>query len=181
MFIKTVQKFLKVKQTGYFDETTRRAWKNYCFNARGMSFYANVIPNTENLPKDFYESLFKKQEAKKTKPVKVLEKPTESPVEKTEPKAEEKQAEATHVATVEEKSEETKLETPVENTELKAEENPILPEETKPTLSELAQETKPTIVYGDPVIPTEPVGAVSIGAKPEPDGNEKKEKRKKNK
>ena len=179
MFIKTLQKFLKVKQTGYFDETTRRAWKNYCFNARGMSFYANVIPNTENLPKSFYDSLFKKQEAKKTKPVKVLEKPAKAPVEETESKAEEKQTEATPVATVEEKSDETKTETPVENKEQKVEENPIFPEETKPALSELAQETKPIIVYGDPVIPAEPVGAVSIGARP--DGNEKKEKRKKNK
>lgn len=53
MFIKRLQKFLKIPQTGFFDEKTKKHWQNYCHRSPGMVFYAEVIPCAENLPKPF--------------------------------------------------------------------------------------------------------------------------------
>ena len=55
--IKKIQKFLKVKQTGFFDEKTKQAWKNYCYNTPGMSFYAQLIPCCDNLSPEFQKFL----------------------------------------------------------------------------------------------------------------------------
>lgn len=68
--IKKIQKFLKIKQTGFFDEKTKQAWKNYCYNTPGMSFYAQLIPCCDNLSPEFQEFLDEnlKKGAKKTTP-----------------------------------------------------------------------------------------------------------------
>lgn len=55
--IKKLQKFLKVKQTGFFDEKTKQAWKKYCYNTPGMSFYAQLIPCCDNLSPEFQKFL----------------------------------------------------------------------------------------------------------------------------
>lgn len=55
--IKKIQKFLKIKQTGFFDEKTKQAWKNYCYNTPGMSFYAQLIPCCDNLSPEFQKFL----------------------------------------------------------------------------------------------------------------------------
>lgn len=66
--IKKIQKFLKIKQTGFFDEKTKQAWKNYCYNTPGMSFYAQLIPCCDNLSPEFQKFLDEnlKKGAKKT-------------------------------------------------------------------------------------------------------------------
>lgn len=69
--IKKIQKFLKVKQTGFFDEKTKQAWKKYCYNTPGMSFYAQLIPCCDNLSPEFQKFLdenLKKGEKKITTP-----------------------------------------------------------------------------------------------------------------
>lgn len=91
--IKKLQKFLKVKQTGFFDEKTKQAWKKYCYNTPGMSFYAQLIPCCDNLSPEFQKFLDenlkkggkktqvlkpqKEEVAKEDKDEKVIETPTE--------------------------------------------------------------------------------------------------------
>lgn len=77
--IKKLQKFLKVKQTGFFDEKTKQAWKKYCYNTPGMSFYAQLIPCCDNLSPEFQKFLdenLKKCEKKMKNP----KSPKEDPV-----------------------------------------------------------------------------------------------------
>ena len=92
--IKKIQKFLKVKQTGFFDEKTKQAWKNYCYNTPGMSFYAQLIPCCDNLSPEFQTFLdenlkkgAKKSQASKSQKEEVVEeikdeKVIETPAEK---------------------------------------------------------------------------------------------------
>ena len=84
--IKKIQKFLKIKQTGFFDEKTKQAWKNYCYNTPGMSFYAQLIPCCDNLSPEFQKFLDEnlKKGTKKTQALKPQkdEKVVENPKEK---------------------------------------------------------------------------------------------------
>lgn len=84
--IKKIQKFLKIKQTGFFDEKTKQAWKNYCYNTPGMSFYAQLIPCCDNLSPEFQKFLDENLK-KGTKKIQALkpqkdEKVVENPKEK---------------------------------------------------------------------------------------------------
>lgn len=86
MLIKSIQKFLGVEESGFFDPKTKKAWTDYCHKTPGMVFYASQVPNRDYLPKTFLDMLERlNKKGKKTVKAKTPE-PTTTP----EPKKEEK-------------------------------------------------------------------------------------------
>ena len=57
MLIKSIQKFLGVEESGFFDPKTKKAWTDYCHKTPGMVFYASQVPNRDYLPKTFLDML----------------------------------------------------------------------------------------------------------------------------
>lgn len=98
MLIKSIQKFLGIEESGFFDPKTKKAWTDYCHKTPGMVFYASQVPNKDYLPKTFLDMLErlnkkgkKTVKAKTPKPasapeLKKEEKPQEPEVKKEEPK-----------------------------------------------------------------------------------------------
>lgn len=98
MLIKSIQKFLGIEESGFFDPKTKKAWTDYCHKTPGMVFYASQVPNKDYLPKTFLDMLErlnkkgkKTVKAKTPKPAsapesKKEEKPQEPEVKKEEPK-----------------------------------------------------------------------------------------------
>lgn len=98
MLIKSIQKFLGVEESGFFDPKTKKAWTDYCHKTPGMVFYASQVPNRDYLPKTFLDMLerlnkkdkktvkSKTPELAPTPEPKKEEKPQEPEVKKEEPK-----------------------------------------------------------------------------------------------
>lgn len=86
MLIKSIQKFLGIEESGFFDQKTKKAWTDYCHKTPGMVFYASQVPNKDYLPKSFLER---------------LERATKKKVKKTQPKLEPKKEEPKKVETKE--------------------------------------------------------------------------------
>lgn len=84
MLIKSIQKFLGVEESGFFDPKTKKAWTDYCHKTPGMVFYASQVPNKDYLPKTFLDML----ERLNTKSKKTVKAKTPNPA--PEPKKEEK-------------------------------------------------------------------------------------------
>ena len=89
MLIKSIQKFLGVEESGFFDPKTKKAWTDYCHKTPGMVFYASQVPNKDYLPKTFLDML----ERLNTKSKKTVKAKTPKPTPASEPKKEEKHQE----------------------------------------------------------------------------------------
>jgi hypothetical protein len=86
MLIKSIQKFLGIEESGFFDPKTKKAWTDYCHKTPGMVFYASKVPNKDYLPKTFLDML----ERLEKKGKKVVKTKTPKPTPAPEPKKEEK-------------------------------------------------------------------------------------------
>lgn len=86
MLIKSIQKFLGIEESGFFDPKTKKAWTDYCHKTPGMVFYASQVPNKDYLPKTFLDML----ERLEKKGKKVAKTKTPKPTPAPEPKKEEK-------------------------------------------------------------------------------------------
>lgn len=86
MLIKSIQKFLGVEESGFFDPKTKKAWTDYCHKTPGMVFYASQVPNRDYLPKTFLDML----ERLNKKDKKTVKSKTPEPAPDPEPKKEEK-------------------------------------------------------------------------------------------
>ena len=86
MLIKSIQKFLGIEESGFFDPKTKKAWTDYCHKTPGMVFYASQVPNKDYLPKTFLDML----ERLNTKGKKTVKTKTPKPTLTQEPKKEEK-------------------------------------------------------------------------------------------
>lgn len=89
MLIKSIQKFLGVEESGFFDPKTKKAWTDYCHKTPGMVFYASQVPNKDYLPKTFLDML----ERLNTKSKKTVKAKTPKPTPASEQKKEEKHQE----------------------------------------------------------------------------------------
>lgn len=89
MLIKSIQKFLGIEESGFFDPKTKKAWTDYCHKTPGMVFYASQVPNKDYLPKTFLDMLERlNKKGKKTVKTKAP-KPTPAPELKKEEKPQE--------------------------------------------------------------------------------------------